>query len=64
MSNQCVYSVRDIANLLHISTKTVYQIVRSGELDAIWVRGQIRITQTALQTYLKKGSPHGKEPPR
>lgn len=48
-----VYTVRDVAELLQISTKTVYQVIKEKELDVFWVRGQIRITDTALQTYLQ-----------
>jgi len=48
-----VYTVRDVAELLQLSTKTVYQIIKAKELEAIRIRGQIRITDTALRTYLQ-----------
>lgn len=48
-----VYTVRDVAELLQLSTKTVYQIIKARELEVIRIRGQIRITDTALRTYLQ-----------
>ena len=48
-----VYTVRDVAELLQLSTKTVYQIIKARELEVIRIRGQIRMTDTALRTYLQ-----------
>lgn len=53
MKIHCVYTVRDVAELLQLSTKTVYQIIKARELEVIRIRGQIRITDTALRTYLQ-----------
>lgn len=54
----CVYTVANIAEILLVSTKTVYQLVKDGELTAIRVRGQIRITSIALEQYLQGGFTH------
>ncbi len=54
-----VYTTREIATILRVSNKTVYKIIHDGDLEAIWVRGQIRITSQALQRYI--GGPNGKE---
>ena len=56
MAVNCVYTVSEIANMLKVSTKTVYQLVKSGDIPAIRVHGQIRITNTALKYYLEGGS--------
>ena len=53
-----IYKVGEIAQILNVCTKTVYQIIRDGDLEAIRVRGQIRITSPALERYLKKGEKH------
>lgn len=50
-----VYTVAEISHILRISTKTTYQLVREGDLPAIRVRGQIRITSEALAEYMKGG---------
>jgi len=50
-----VYTVKEVSDILRISTKTVYQIIKSGELCSIRVRGQIRITSSALEKYIQGG---------
>ena len=51
----CVYSVKQVAEILQVSSKTVYQIIKDGDIDKIQVRGQIRITSTALEDYIRGG---------
>lgn len=52
MKNSGVYSVAQIAEILQVSTKTAYRLVRDGDIQAIRVRGQIRISSSALDDYL------------
>ena len=59
MTANCVYTVPEIAIILRVSVKTVYRLVKSGDISAIRVRGQIRITSTALNNYLGGGFHHG-----
>lgn len=49
------YKVADVARILRISTRTVYSIIRAGDLKAIYVRGQIRIMSTELDNYIERG---------
>lgn len=56
MISKSVYTVQQVAEILQISTKTMYAIVNSKDIDSINVRGQIRITNTALQVYLQGAS--------
>lgn len=60
MFAECVYTVREVAALLKISSKTAYRLIRSGEIHAIQVRGQFRITSLALDEYMK-GDRNGEE---
>ena len=55
MYNMCVYTVWEVAEILKVSTKTVYHLIRDNELFAIRVRGQIRITSYALDDYIARG---------
>ena len=55
MENYHIYTVQDIAQILQVCTKTVYQIIRDGDLDVVRVRGQIRVTSTALKKYTEGG---------
>lgn len=64
MSANCVYTVRDVATLLKVSTKTVYGLIHDGELRCIWVRGQIRISSQQLENYIKGGDSHDEESSR
>lgn len=50
-----VYTVYDVAEILQVSTKTIYRIIQAGDIRVIWVRGQIRITEEALNSYLQRG---------
>ena len=52
---KCVYTVHEIAKILHVSDKTVYRIVKSGDIHATRVRNQIRITSASLEAYLQGG---------
>ncbi len=55
MTEARVYTVQEIATILKVSEKTAYKIIHAGELEVIWVRGQIRITSHALETFLQGG---------
>lgn len=50
-----VFTVQEVAKILHVSDKTVYRIVKSGDIHVTWVRGQIRITSASLEAYLQGG---------
>lgn len=58
MSDICVYTVQDVAEILKVSTKTVYKLLKEGDLKSIKVRGQFRVPSSALDNYLKGGSTH------
>jgi excisionase family DNA binding protein len=48
------YALGDVAEILHISVKQVYALVRRGELPAIKIggRGQWRVEHTELENYI------------
>lgn len=56
MEANCVYTVSEIALLLKVSEKTVYKLIHDQQLNAFWVRGQIRISSEQLNQYLKGGA--------
>lgn len=53
-----MYTVQQVAEILQISIKTMYAIVKAKDIDSVIVRGQIRITSDALDRYLNGGR-HG-----
>lgn len=48
------YNLGDVAEILHISVKQVYALVRRGELPAIKIggRGQWRVEHSELENYI------------
>jgi len=46
------YSVEAAALLLGVGRSTAYELIRTGELSAIKIRGCRRVTRAALDTYL------------
>lgn len=45
------YSVREISQLLHVSTRTVFARIKSGELHSYKSGGARRVTQADLDAY-------------
>ena len=58
-----VYTVQEVAQVLKVSSKTIYNLIHTDDLQAICVRGQYRITSQALAEYLRggKNGQEGKE---
>jgi len=48
-------SVRAAAELLNVSSRTVYDLVANGELPHVRVGGQIRFVPEALEEWLRAG---------
>lgn len=49
-----VFTIEEIAETLKVSVDTVRRMIRDGEIHAIKVRGQWRITKEALDHYLQR----------
>jgi excisionase family DNA binding protein len=49
-----VYTVEEISKLLKVSVATVRRLIRIGELEAFPVGNQYRVTQEALDKYMKR----------
>lgn len=46
-------TVAEVADLLRVSTMTVYRLIRSGELAAVRVGRAYRVAEVALDDYLE-----------
>jgi excisionase family DNA binding protein len=53
--------VSEVADVLRVSTMTVYRLIQSGEIAALRVGKSYRITQQELQGYLAAGEVHADE---
>jgi len=52
-----VYTVEEVAELLKVNPRTVYKMVHDGEIRSVRAGRQIRITDEALNAYLRGGQP-------
>ncbi|ACB54900.1 helix-turn-helix domain-containing protein [Bacillus wiedmannii] len=50
------YTVKEFAEMAKISEKTVTRYIKTGDLEAVKFGGQWRITETAVQSYIKNNS--------
>lgn len=56
---RAIFTVREAAQYLQISTKTLYRILHDGDIAYVKVRSSIRITAEALEAYISQGGrPH------
>jgi excisionase family DNA binding protein len=49
-----IYTVKEIAEFLRVTPRTVWKMINSGELEAFTVRGDYRIKQSALDALMEK----------
>ena len=54
-----VYTVEEVAELLKVNARTVYKMVERGEIRSVRAGRQIRITDEALNAYLRGERPEG-----
>lgn len=57
-----VYTLAQIENLLQVSRRTLYRWIKSGELKAVWLGREYRVTYEALQEFLDKGGTEQNRP--
>jgi excisionase family DNA binding protein len=48
------YTIEEVARILKVSSATVRKLIKSGELESFKVGHQTRITQEALDNYIKR----------
>lgn len=51
--------ISDVARHLQVSPRTVETLVAEGQLAPIWIRGQRRFTEEALDAYLRNRAREG-----
>lgn len=61
-----VYTIDEVANILKLTSRTVYSYVRAGKLQAVKLGKYWRIPEESLQAFISTGSPlddnsHAKE---
>ena len=53
---QRLLRVREVADVMRVSSMTVYRLIRTGELAAIRVGRSYRIWESDVITYLQRGA--------
>ena len=53
------YTVQEVADLLHVNWQTVLNYIKAGKLKALRLGKGYRISQTALNQFLKKNETKG-----
>ena len=61
MTDEHLYTVEELAKRLRVTGRTIRRMIDDGELGAIRVRNQYRISQSALDAYVRTHSYPQKE---
>ena len=63
MSEQSALTVKDVADLLRVDSKTVYRLVQRSELPGFKVAGSWRFLRSDIEIWIEaqKDSPRGGE---
>ena len=48
-------TVQEVANLMRVSSMTVYRLIKSGDLPAVRVGRSFRVAEADVDTYLASG---------
>ena len=51
-----VYTLDEVAEVLKITRRTLYTYVKEGKLKAVKIGHEWRVSETALQDFLNKGT--------
>ena len=46
--------IKEVAEALKVSTKTVRRLISLGEIPAVWIGGSSRVLQSDLDQYIKR----------
>ena len=49
-------TARQVADRLGVNVATIYRMVKSGELNAIWVGGVIRVMPEDLEAFIRNAA--------
>lgn len=56
MAELKVYTIKETAELLKVTTRSIYSYIKSGKLHAVKIGTQWRITQKDIEDLLKVGT--------
>lgn len=53
MTQEKFYTVKEVASILRVTPRTIWNMINSGELEAFKVRDEYRISESALSKYIE-----------
>lgn len=53
-----VYTLKEIEDLLHVTRRTLYNWIKSGQLKAFRIGKEWRVTKDALEEFIQTGTGH------
>jgi len=56
MTEEKFYTVKEVAEYLRVHPRTIRKMILDGQVQAIKVRDEYRIRQSALEDYIQKQS--------
>lgn len=56
MGDLKVYTIKDTAEILQVTTRSIYSYIKSGKLHAVKLGKEWRITQQDIEELLKTGT--------
>ncbi len=51
-----VYTLKEIEDLLHVTRRTLYNWIKSGQLKAFRIGKEWRVTRDALEKFMETGT--------
>ncbi len=57
MPTERFLTVQEVAELMRVSTMTVYRLIKAGDLRAARVGRSYRLREDEVETYLTRGAP-------
>lgn len=57
MTDEQVYTVKEVADILKVNPRTVRNMIRDGELEAFTVRDEYRVRHYDLIAYMRRDKP-------
>lgn len=56
MADIKIYTVPELKELLHVSQRTIYNYITMGQLKAVKLGREWRVTEEALKDFLERGT--------
>jgi len=56
MTREQYYTAGEVAQILRVNLRTVHRLIKSGELEALTINREYRISQSALDAWIARRS--------